>query len=233
MKDKKVDAGFFGSFNFTLTHYKLGIVPLARPVWLNGKSTYAGYIFTREDSGISADIKDWRGKTLALVHPYTTAGYFFPRWYLFERGIDNLDAYFKDVIFTGSHDTAVLAVFNQEAEIGAAKNHIFNKMIKDNPEMKKALRILAESKTVPSNGLAVRKDIPESIQDKLKRELLNMDKDPAGKIVLKKFGALKFIETTNQDYDPVREMIAPLNIDLNTFEPAKARHKYLGEINAN
>ena len=230
MKEKKVDAGFFGSFNYTLAHAKLDIVPVARPLWLNGASTYSGYIFTRKNTGINLNIETWKGKRLALVHPYTTAGYFFPRWYLFQREINDMESYFDKVFFSGSHDTAVLAVYNREADLGAAKNHIYNKMVRENPKIGAELVVLEESRSVPSNGLAARADIPEGLRNKLKNILLNMDQNEEGKKILTDFGAISFVETNDSDYQPVRDMIAPLNIDLKTFTIGDGRHQYLGEI---
>ena len=229
MKEKKVDAGFFGSFSYTLTNAKLGIIPIARPLWLNGVSTYRGYLFTRKKSGLDLNIESWQGKKLALVHPHTTAGYFFPLWYIHQRGVEDLEPFFSDVLYTGSHDSAILAVYNQEAELGAAKNHIYNKLIAENPKIAEDLVVLAESRAVPSNGLAVRADIPEKLRKRLKNLLLNMDSTEKGKSVLKEFGAISFVETKNSDYNPVREMIAPLNIDLKTHSLGKGHHTYLGE----
>ena len=64
----------------------------------------------------------------------------------------------------------------------------------------KELLILEKSPDVPENGLAVRKDLDNSLKIKLKETLLNMHNDPAGKNILSKFGARRFIETTDKDY---------------------------------
>ena len=81
----RADAGFFGSFSYYLTHRKAGIEPIARPVWLDGSSTYSGYIFVRKDSGIK-NVADMKGKSLALVDKATTAGYIFQRYFLRQHG---------------------------------------------------------------------------------------------------------------------------------------------------
>ncbi|MBI4650078.1 phosphate/phosphite/phosphonate ABC transporter substrate-binding protein [Candidatus Desantisbacteria bacterium] len=230
MREKKIDAGFFGSFNYTLARSKLNVIPLVRPLWKNGTSTYTGFIFTRKDSGIGLDINKWKGTTLALVHQHTTAGYFFPRWYLAKYGINNIETFFKKIIYTGSHDTAILSVFNHEADIGAAKNQIYEIMISKNPKMAESLTVLAESRAVPDNGIAVREDIPEKLREKIKNILLNMDQNTEGKTILHEFGAVKFIENKDIDYNPVREMIEPLNIDLKTYDVGDYKHQYAGEL---
>lgn len=67
--------------------------------------------------------------------------------------------------------------------------------------------ILAKSLEVPSNGLAVRKDLNPNLKVKLKEILLNLHKDKEGKEALKALGAKKFIETTDKDYASLYKMI--------------------------
>ena len=110
----KVDVGFFGSFSYGLVHARASVEPIARPVWLNGSSTYSGYLFVRKDSGINA-VEHMKNKRLALVHKATTAGYIFALDYFKNSGITNLDEYFSQVLFCGSHDAAAWAVYSGEA----------------------------------------------------------------------------------------------------------------------
>src|SRR4030042_5196587 len=69
-----LDGSFFGSFTYTLAHEKLGVDVLARPLGLNGASTYHGLIFVRKDSGIRS-IRQMEGKRFAFVDKPTTAGH--------------------------------------------------------------------------------------------------------------------------------------------------------------
>jgi phosphonate transport system substrate-binding protein len=48
-----MDGAFFGSFTYVLAHEKLGVEVLARPVSLNGTSTYHGLIFVRSNNQLS------------------------------------------------------------------------------------------------------------------------------------------------------------------------------------
>jgi len=213
-KTQKMDGAFFGSFTGATAIKELGVEPLARPVNLDGSSTYHGYIFVRKDSGIKS-VKDMKDKRMAFVDKATTAGYIFPVAYLKENGVKNIDKYFREYYFTGSHDAAIYAVLNGKADIGAAKHSVYDRVKRDDPRVENELTILAESPKVPSNGLCVRKDLPKTIKEKLKNALLNIDKDPNGKVVLEKFGALKFIETKASDYQPVFDLIKRAEIDTN------------------
>ncbi|KPK00646.1 MAG: hypothetical protein AMJ60_00455 [Desulfobacterales bacterium SG8_35] len=212
----KADAGFFGSFSYVLTHAKAGIEPVARPVWLDGSSTYRGYIFVRKDSGI-ATVNDMKNKNLVLVDRATTAGYIFQRYYLKYYGIDNMEDYFSRISFARSHDAAAWAVYTGEADIGGAKNHIFNSLKEEYPDFKEQMVVLAESPEVPSNCLAVRKDLNPALKLRLKTLLLSLHETPEGQEVLKNFRARKFIETTDGDYEVLYKMVKELDLDLHDY----------------
>jgi len=210
------DAGFFGSFSYVLTHAKTGIEPIVRPVWLDGNSTYRGYIFVRKDSNILT-VKDMKNKSLVLVDKATTAGYIFQLFYFKYSGITNLEHYFSTISFARSHDAAAWAVYTGEADIGGAKNHIFNSFKEKYPDFNDEMLIIAESPEVPSNGLAVRKDLNPAIKLWLRTQLLNLHETPEGLEVLKNFGARKFIETSDDDYKVIYNMAEDLGINLKEY----------------
>ena len=214
--EKKLDGAFWGSFTGALAVKQLNIEPIARPVNLDGTSTYHGYILVHKNSKIK-NVSDMKGKTVAFVEKATTAGYIFPVSYFKKHGISKLDTYFKDYYFTGSHDAAIHAVLHGEADIACAKNTIFEMLVRDNPKLKDNLVIIARSPDVPSNGLGLRKELAYGVKAELKRALLTMHKDPEGKRVLEKFGVLQFIETTENDYAPVFDIAASAGISLENY----------------
>jgi phosphonate transport system substrate-binding protein len=216
-KNKKLDGAFWGSFTGAMAIKKLGVQPLVRPVNLDGTSSYRGYIFVHRGSAIDS-VDRMRHSVIAFVDKATTAGYLFPVAYFKDHGVNNIDTYFKEYYFTGSHDAAIYAVLNKEAEVGCAKNTIFEMLARDDPRVKDDLVILAKSTNVPSNGLGLRKGIATEIKQKLKRALLQMDGDPVGKEVLSNFGAQKFIETTEKDYAPVLDFAKKAGIDLKKYK---------------
>jgi phosphonate transport system substrate-binding protein len=210
------DAGFFGSFSYVLTHAKAGIEPIARPIWPDNDSTYRGYIFVRKDSNIQT-VKDMKDKSLVLVDKATTAGYIYPLFYFKYYGINNIKDYFSQISFANSHDAAAWAVYAGEADIGGAKSHIFNSIMDEYPDFKEQMIVLAESSEVPSNGLAVRKDLNPAIKLRIKTLLLSLHKTLEGQEILKNFGALKFIKTSNDDYRVLYNMVNQLGIDLQEY----------------
>jgi len=214
---ERMDGAFFGSFTGALAIQKLGVVPLARPVNLDGSSTYHGHLFVRADSGIRS-VKQLRGKRMAFVDRATTAGYVFPLALLREAGVRSPDRFFAEYYFTGSHDAAVAAVLERKADVGAAKHSVYDRVRSENPAIDRELLIIAESPSVPSNGLCVRKGLDPRVEVSLKQALLALEKDPDGGAVLEQFGAIRFIETTAADYGPVLDMARSAGIDLKQYD---------------
>jgi len=211
-----LDGAFFGSFTYALAHNKLGVEVLARPVALDNTSTYFGLIFVRRDSGIR-NLKGMKGKRFVFVDKATTAGYLLPLDYFHEGGVGDHRSYFKETYFSGTHEDSIYDVLNRKADIGAAKNTIFERLVLEDERVAKELVVLATSPRVPENGLAVRGDIDPSLTNLLKDSLLHMHEDPEGREVLKRFGALGFIETKDEEYDPVYRYARKIHLDLSTY----------------
>lgn len=212
-----LDGAFFGSFTYALVHAKAGVEVLARPVALDNTSTYHGLIFVRKDRGIRT-ARDMKGKRFAFVDKATTAGYLLPLEYFHDHGIPDYKGYLKEAYFTGTHEDAVYDVLNGKADIGAAKNTVFNRLAKENPRIGKELVVLARSPDVPENALALRKGLEGPVRSRLKEALLNMHTDPDGKQVLERFGALRFIETTDEDYAVVVKYAEHNGLNLSTYD---------------
>ena len=216
IKEEEVDGAFLGSFTGALAISQLGVIPLARPINMDGTSTYYGHIFVRKGSNIKT-AADMKGKTLALVERATTAGYVFPLAWLKRQGVEDINTYFSDHFFAGSHDATIDAVLNNEADVGAAKNTIYERMQRLHPRIDKELVILASSPRVPSNGLCVRADLAEKYKKQLKNLLLNLHQDKKGIEVLEKLGAQRFVATGKEDYQPVLDLAAEADIDLKKY----------------
>lgn len=213
--ENRVDGAFFGSMNGSIAQLKGGVEILARPVDLQGVSTYSGYIFAKQGSGITADPKSWKGKRIALVNKATTAGYLYPLAQLRKAGIkDDPERHFSQVTYTGSHDAAILAVFRDEADVGACKNTVFEEYVRAHPEVHASLIVLSESSQVPSNGLGVRVKFPSEEKQKIRATLLKMHEDLDGQRALRQFQAQRFVETSMQDYQPVFDMAREAGLDL-------------------
>ncbi|MBI4792432.1 MAG: phosphate/phosphite/phosphonate ABC transporter substrate-binding protein [Deltaproteobacteria bacterium] len=134
-----------------------------------------------------------------LVNPVNLSGESTSQGYIFVRK----DSGIRDV---NSHDSAIFAVLDGRADIGAAKNTVFNKLVHDDPSIQQELEIIAQSPKVPEITLCIRKEIDPELREKLSAVLLQMDQTPQGREVLKQFKALRFVKSYKTDFVRVEEM---------------------------
>jgi phosphonate transport system substrate-binding protein len=216
-KSSGLDGAFFGSFTYMLAHAKIGVEVLARPVGLDNASTYHGLIFVRKDSGIRT-ARDMKGKRFAFVDKATTAGYLLPLDYFHKHGITDYRTFLKETYFTGTHEDAIYDVLNRKADVGAAKNTVFQRLAESETRIMNELVVLARSPDVPENALAFRNDIDPVLRNRMKETLVNMHLDPDGKKVLERFGAQRFIETRDGEYDIIVKYAEAIHLDLSTYD---------------
>ncbi len=213
---ESMDGAFFGSFTYALAHAKLGVQVIARPESPNGTSTYYGLIFVRKDSRIKSALQ-MRGKRFAFVDRATTAGYLLPLAYFKKHQFDYKTG-LRESYYSGTHEDTIYDVLRGKADIGAAKNTVFERLAESDERIRKELVVLEHSPAVPENGLAVRKDLDESVKKKLAECLLAMHEDTEGSSILRAFGARKFIETTDSDYQPVYRYARDIGLNLASYD---------------
>jgi phosphonate transport system substrate-binding protein len=172
-------------------------------------------LFAKAGGGITEDPRTWRGKRAAFVNKATTAGYLYPMSLLRLSGYaGDPERYFGQLTFTGSHDAAILAVFNGEADFGACKNTVYDEFTRLHPEIQRNLSVLAVSAAVPSNGLGVRPDLDAGLKRRLREAMLAMHTREDGQRALRQFQAQRFVATSASDYEPVFTMAKQAGIDL-------------------
>jgi len=211
-----LDGAIFGSFTYAVVHVQLGVEVIARPEDEDGSSTYHGLLLVRKDSGIK-NARHMKGKRFAFVDQGTTAGYLFPLRYFKEEGIEDYRAHLGEAYYTGTHEDAIYDVLYGKADIAAAKNTVYERMAAHDSKIGDQLAVLARSPKVPENCLALRQGIDESTKRRLKDALLSMHLDPAGREILRNFGAKRFIATKDADYQAVYNYAREAGLDLATY----------------
>jgi phosphonate transport system substrate-binding protein len=213
---RKMDGAFFEVFTAVLAMEKLSVEPIATKVNLDGTSTSRGYIFVRQDSGIRT-VQDLKGKRMAFVDKATVTGYLFAVAFLRENGVKSIEKFFKEYYFTGSHDSAIYSVLDNRADVGTADGEVYLRMIEKDPSIKNELYFIARSPAVPDTTLCLRKDLPEKVKSNIKRILLNMDKDPKSKEVLRNLRVIKFRGASKDDFLPVFEIAQKAGVDIKSY----------------
>ena len=84
----------------------------------DGGTGYYSVFFVKADSPYKS-VDQLKGKNLGLVDPNSTSGNNVPRFELDKMGISDVDAYFSKVVFTGSHENALLALSQGTVDVAA------------------------------------------------------------------------------------------------------------------
>lgn len=218
IQNRQLDGAFLSPYTATLGIKQLGLLPVVSPVNLNGESTSRGYIFVRADSGIES-VADMRGKSMAFVDPATMEGYLYPLAYLRGQGISDPEAFFSRSSFAGSHASVLFAVLDGRADIGAAKDTVYDRMTGQDPSIGQELRIIAKSPREPEVTLCLRKELTEDLRKNIGEILLHMEKTARGKKVLKQFAALRFIESSPADFARIEKMAQEAGVPLEAQGP--------------
>jgi len=213
----RLDGAFFGSFTGALALNRLDVEAVARPEYPDGTSTYHGLLFVRKQSGI-ANAGDMQGRRFVFVDKATTAGWLLPMHYFKTQGVDDYQAWLGETYFAGTHEGAIYDVLEGKADVGAAKNTVFDELARKDPRIERELVVLARSPEVPENALCVRRTLGADLKYALRRTLLEMDRNPEGQAVLATLGAARFIPTTVDDYAVVFAFAQTAGVDLKTYD---------------
>jgi phosphate/phosphite/phosphonate ABC transporter binding protein len=183
------------------------VIPLASPQ--RGGTHYHGALVVSADSQIG-DLSTLAGKRAAWVDRYSAAGFVVPRIELAKAGIDKKKLGSQK--FYGSHNAAMQAVANGEADFGATfvrlapNGAIVGGPWIGNPEMERRLRIFATFGEIPPDVVVARKDLTLAVRERVRESLLSLTDDARGAEMLNAvFGAEGMFVPNVDRYEPLRE----------------------------
>lgn len=218
MRAGKLDMAFFPPAAYVLAERKANAQVILKSVF-NGRAQYHGAIITRRDSKIKT-INDLKDKTVAFVDPASTSGAIYPRVMLLNAGIVP-EKHFKRLIYAGGHDAAVLAVLHGKVDAAATyandpqgKDSAWTNALK-NPKDQARIVALAVTKPIPSDNIAVRKDLDPKLTEKIKQAFLKLSSTPQGRKKIREIYQVDgFVEGHPNDYAPVREAFDKVGFEV-------------------
>jgi len=165
-------------------------------------------------------VQDLKGKNLGLVDPNSTSGNNVPRFELNKMGIKP-EEFFAKVVYTGSHENAVLALAQGTVDIAA------NQWTNDNdstlqqmltkgilkhddgtPFKKDEFRIINKSSAILNGPYAVLGDLPADMKADIKQAFMDCaSKDKAAYDKIWDGQKQGFTPITTEDYGPTVELI--------------------------
>lgn len=205
LRNETADVGFMGPLQYVMAHEHAGAKPILGEIY-NGKSSYVSRIFVRKDSGIK-NLSDLKGKTIAFVDPLSSSGYMYPLDLFKQEGLikdkDQADKFFKEIYFAGGDEQVIRAVLNKFVDAAGIGEYAYSLL---HPEERDEVMSIAETKSIPSHCIVVRKDLDAHLVLKLTEAFLALNEGPNRKLLKYLYGVDGYIQVTHQDYEEVEEM---------------------------
>jgi len=214
MKQKKIDIGWYGAFSYITAEKEIDLEPLVIQYRKGFGTSYHSLIITNRKSGINK-VEHLKGKRFAFVDPESTSGFIIPSALFMSRNIE-IQKYFSEIIYSGTHNDVVLDVLSGNADAGAIEDLTYYKMISDGKFIEDDLPIIWKSDDIPGSPFVCRADIDEHLKEKFKSTMLNISKkDPEA---VKKFDSRieKYVEFDDSLYNGIRNIATILGDDFVT-----------------
>ena len=148
----------------------------ANDINADGSTGYYSMFFVKASSPYKS-IDQLKGKNLGLVDPNSTSGNNVPRFELDKMGISDADTYFGKVVFTGSHENAMLALAQGTVDVAANQwtsdddstlaQMLHKGMLKNadgTPMKKEDFRIIHKSAQIINGPYAYNSELPEDLK---------------------------------------------------------------------
>ena len=215
MKEKKVDFAFLTALSFVYAEKTAQAKVLLKKIY--NEPFYFSALVTSNKSKIKRFV-DLKGKIIAFVDAKSTSGYLYPKAQL--KKINFNDSDFKSIIFSGNHSNSVklleegkvdvIAVFSDDAK---GKNGAWTKFSKE-----KKFKVLWVSSPIPTDPFTVRQDFYTKYPNVVHSVMVNLvdlfEKSKMQKKYREILGEKELMPATSKQYDPVREVIKNLDIEI-------------------
>ena len=184
------------------------------------KGGYQSYIVVQADSDIQS-LEDLQGKTFAFVDPESTSGNVIPTTDEILSAFPDLGLTFDDLhtdgkffasaMFAGSQQGSLQAVVQGNVDAAAVASSTYENQIEEGLVNEEDLRIIHESPDIPGSPIAIQKDLPQELKDKVKEFLLSYDDpeyfgDEEGK------EPERFVEISDSDFDYLQDLKDKYNL---------------------
>lgn len=207
-KNKNVDVGFVCSGPYVKGHDEFGLELFVAPS-VDGKTVYYSYIIVAKDSLIER-FEDLKGKVFAFADPLSNTGKLIPAYMLQKMGQDT-KTFFKEYVYTYSHDDSIKAVAQGIVDGAAVDSLIWEHMHRKNDRYALATKIIKVSEPYGIPPVVVRKGLDKGLKVRLKNILLNMHNEEEGQRILEEMLIDKFTEVDDSLYNGIREIMATAN----------------------
>lgn len=205
----QLDAAWICGYPFIQYRDRLSLV--AVPVW-RGRPLYQSYLIVDHDRDL-VGLPELRGDIHAFSDPDSNSGHLVTQAALAEMR-ETPDSFFGKTFFTYSHRNVVRAVASGLAQSGSVDGYVWEVMSEIEPELTGRTRVIRKSGWLGFPPVACAKTVePTALAADIRRALVAMGDDPAGRAVLSLLrldgftpGDAGLFDGIAQNYDLVRSL---------------------------
>jgi len=207
LASNKLDLAWLGGFTYVQARLRTsgGAVPIVQRAE-DAKFTSRFIVPTASTAQTLADLK---GKTFAFVDPGSTSGFMVPSAAFIKAGITP-EKDFKQVMYSGGHDSTIVAVGSGKVDAGCVADRIYERGCAKGLADCSKLKVVWESPAIPNDPLLYRKALSEDMKKKIREAFASVKNLAFGEMGT----VARFDPITDKDYDPLREIAKTLNLDL-------------------
>lgn len=172
----QIHIGYYGPASYArATMVGAKIEPVAIEVNEDGTKGYYSVFYVKKDSPYQK-IEDLKGKNLGLVDPNSTSGNNVPRFSLDKMGIEP-ETFFSKVVYTGSHENAVIALGQGTVDVAAnwwndENESMLKRMERKGMAKYDDYRIIFKSEQIVNSPIAILSDLPADLKAQLAAAIL-------------------------------------------------------------
>jgi len=198
-----IDLAFICSGTYALSAEKHAFYLLSTPQ-VQGKYSYQAYLIVPKASPVRS-LEDLSGKNFAFTDPGSNTGTLVPRYWLQEAGLKPAK-FFKETIFTYSHDNSIFAVAKGLVDGASVDSHIWDFYAHKQPDLTAKTRIIRKSEPYGMPPVVASHVMEDTQRAKLQGILLKMHENAQGKSILQALLIDRFILPKDDWYSSIRSM---------------------------
>lgn len=207
----EVDLAFICSGPYVTERHKYGFEALAVPQ-IRKKHSYQSYLIVNKNSSATC-LENLRGKLFAFTDPESNTGKLVPTYWITQKG-EVPESFFDEIMYTYSHDNAILAVARSLVDGAAVHSQIWEYFNVRNPAHTSKTRILMKSEPFGNPPIVASAHMSTHDKKRIQQLLLTLHENPEGKQILNQLLMDRFIEPRIEWYAPILRM----NKNLSRFK---------------
>jgi phosphonate transport system substrate-binding protein len=169
-----------------------------------GKSTMAGALYVRKDSGITS-VAQLRGRTVLFGGGEDAMmAYIAPVYMMLQAGLKKEE--FKSQ-FAVTPINSVIGVFHRQADAAGTGDNVVGQPVIRNAINMDELTALAVSEQLLHLPWAVKRTMPAPLREAVRSSLVDLESSEAGRSVLKAALLTGIGKAEDKDYEPHRKMV--------------------------